>query len=37
MAAEAGSRIAAMEGSHALDQQRISGCLFAGAIFTNLT
>ena len=38
MAAEAGSRIAAMEvSSHALDQQRISGCRFAGAIFTNLT
>ena len=37
-AAEAGTRIAAMEvSSHALDQQRISGCLFAGAVFTNLT
>jgi len=38
LAAEAGARLAAMEvSSHALDQQRISGCRFAGAIFTNLT
>ena len=38
LAAESGARIAAMEvSSHALDQQRISGCRFAGAIFTNLT
>ncbi|MFM7652006.1 MAG: UDP-N-acetylmuramoyl-L-alanyl-D-glutamate--2,6-diaminopimelate ligase [Vulcanococcus sp.] len=37
-AAEAGARIGAMEvSSHALDQQRISGCRFAGAVFTNLT
>lgn len=37
-AAEAGAQMAAMEvSSHALDQQRISGCRFAGAIFTNLT
>ncbi|MFZ9850838.1 MAG: UDP-N-acetylmuramoyl-L-alanyl-D-glutamate--2,6-diaminopimelate ligase [Vulcanococcus sp.] len=38
LAAEAGARIGAMEvSSHALDQQRISGCRFAGAVFTNLT
>ena len=37
-AAEAGAGIGAMEvSSHALDQQRISGCRFAGAVFTNLT
>lgn len=37
-AAEAGARIAAMEvSSHALDQQRVAGCQFAGAVFTNLT
>ena len=37
-ASEAGARIGAMEvSSHALDQQRISGCRFAGAVFTNLT
>ena len=37
-AVEAGARIGAMEvSSHALDQQRISGCRFAGAVFTNLT
>ena len=37
-AAEAGARLGAMEvSSHALDQQRISGCHFAGAVFTNLT
>ena len=37
-AAEAGAGIAAMEvSSHALDQQRVAGCRFAGAIFTNLT
>jgi UDP-N-acetylmuramoyl-L-alanyl-D-glutamate--2,6-diaminopimelate ligase len=37
-AAEAGARLGAMEvSSHALDQQRISGCRFAGAVFTNLT
>ncbi|MFQ6537585.1 MULTISPECIES: UDP-N-acetylmuramoyl-L-alanyl-D-glutamate--2,6-diaminopimelate ligase [Aphanothece] len=37
-AADAGARIAAMEvSSHALDQQRVAGCRFAGAVFTNLT
>lgn len=37
-AASAGSAIAAMEvSSHALDQQRVAGCRFAGAVFTNLT
>ncbi len=37
-AAAAGARIAAMEvSSHALDQQRVAGCRFAGAVFTNLT
>jgi UDP-N-acetylmuramoyl-L-alanyl-D-glutamate--2,6-diaminopimelate ligase len=37
-AAAAGSAIAAMEvSSHALDQQRVAGCRFAGAVFTNLT
>ena len=37
-AVEAGARIAAMEvSSHALDQQRVAGCRFAGAVFTNLT
>jgi UDP-N-acetylmuramoyl-L-alanyl-D-glutamate--2,6-diaminopimelate ligase len=37
-AAEAGALIAAMEvSSHALDQQRVAGCRFAGAVFTNLT
>jgi UDP-N-acetylmuramoyl-L-alanyl-D-glutamate--2,6-diaminopimelate ligase len=37
-AAEAGAQIAAMEvSSHALDQQRVAGCCFAGAVFTNLT
>ncbi len=34
----AGAKVAAMEvSSHALDQQRVAGCIFAGAIFTNLT
>ena len=38
LAVEAGACIGAMEvSSHALDQQRISGCRFAGAVFTNLT
>jgi len=38
MAVEAGAQIAAMEvSSHALDQQRVAGCRFAGAVFTNLT
>ncbi len=37
-AVEAGARIGAMEvSSHALDQQRVAGCHFAGAVFTNLT
>jgi UDP-N-acetylmuramoyl-L-alanyl-D-glutamate--2,6-diaminopimelate ligase len=37
-AVEAGARIGAMEvSSHALDQQRVAGCSFAGAVFTNLT
>ncbi|MFO7629262.1 MAG: UDP-N-acetylmuramoyl-L-alanyl-D-glutamate--2,6-diaminopimelate ligase [Prochlorococcaceae cyanobacterium] len=37
-AAEAGCQLAAMEvSSHALDQQRVSGCRFAGAVFTNLS
>jgi len=37
-AVEAGASIAAMEvSSHALDQQRVAGCRFAGAVFTNLT
>jgi UDP-N-acetylmuramoyl-L-alanyl-D-glutamate--2,6-diaminopimelate ligase len=37
-AAEAGAQVGAMEvSSHALDQQRVSGCRFAGAVFTNLT
>ena len=37
-AVEAGSQVGAMEvSSHALDQQRVSGCRFAGAVFTNLT
>ena len=37
-AVAAGARIGAMEvSSHGLDQQRSAGCLFAGAVFTNLT
>ncbi|MFN9637040.1 MAG: UDP-N-acetylmuramoyl-L-alanyl-D-glutamate--2,6-diaminopimelate ligase [Synechococcaceae cyanobacterium] len=37
-AVEAGARVAAMEvSSHALDQGRVAGCRFAGAVFTNLT
>ena len=37
-AARAGSQLAAMEvSSHALVQQRVAGCRFAGAVFTNLT
>ena len=37
-AAESGAQVGAMEvSSHALDQQRVSGCRFAGAVFTNLT
>jgi UDP-N-acetylmuramoyl-L-alanyl-D-glutamate--2,6-diaminopimelate ligase len=37
-AVAAGVRLAAMEvSSHALDQQRVAGCRFAGAVFTNLT
>jgi len=34
----AGAAIGAMEvSSHALDQHRVAGCAFAGAVFTNLT
>ncbi|MEO1002731.1 MAG: UDP-N-acetylmuramoyl-L-alanyl-D-glutamate--2,6-diaminopimelate ligase [Cyanobacteria bacterium J06638_7] len=37
-AADSGARIAAMEvSSHALHQQRVAGCHFSGAVFTNLT
>ena len=37
-AVEAGAQIGAMEvSSHALDQQRVAGCNFSGAVFTNLT
>lgn len=37
-AVEAGAQLAAMEvSSHALDQLRVAGCHFAGAVFTNLT
>ena len=37
-AASAGCPMAAMEvSSHALDQQRVAGCRFSGAVFTNLT
>ena len=37
-AVEAGAQIASMEvSSHALDQQRVAGCRFSGAVFTNLT
>ena len=37
-AVEAGAQLGAMEvSSHALDQQRVAGCRFAGAVFTNLT
>ena len=37
-AADAGAHLAAMEvSSHALDQNRVAGCRFAGAVFTNLT
>jgi UDP-N-acetylmuramoyl-L-alanyl-D-glutamate--2,6-diaminopimelate ligase len=37
-AAAAGAQITAMEvSSHALDQQRVAGCRFAAAVFTNLT
>ncbi len=37
-AVAAGSTIGAMEvSSHALSQGRVAGCLFSGAIFTNLT
>ncbi len=37
-AAAAGARLGAMEvSSHALDQQRVAGCRFSGAVFTNLT
>ena len=37
-AVAAGARLGAMEvSSHALDQKRVAGCQFAGAVFTNLT
>ncbi|MEB3234456.1 MAG: UDP-N-acetylmuramoyl-L-alanyl-D-glutamate--2,6-diaminopimelate ligase [Cyanobacteriota bacterium] len=37
-ALEAGTQIGAMEvSSHALDQQRVAGTRFSGAVFTNLT
>jgi UDP-N-acetylmuramoyl-L-alanyl-D-glutamate--2,6-diaminopimelate ligase len=37
-AVEAGALVASMEvSSHALDQQRVAGCRFSGAVFTNLT
>ena len=37
-AVNAGSEIAAMEvSSHSLVQHRVAGCLFSGAVFTNLT
>ncbi|MFN9645633.1 MAG: UDP-N-acetylmuramoyl-L-alanyl-D-glutamate--2,6-diaminopimelate ligase [Cyanobacteriota bacterium] len=37
-AVEAGALVGAMEvSSHALDQQRVAGCCFSGAVFTNLT
>jgi UDP-N-acetylmuramoyl-L-alanyl-D-glutamate--2,6-diaminopimelate ligase len=37
-AVAAGARVGAMEvSSHALDQARVAGCRFAGAVFTNLT
>jgi len=37
-AVAAGASVGAMEvSSHALDQQRVAGCRFAGAVFTNLT
>jgi UDP-N-acetylmuramoyl-L-alanyl-D-glutamate--2,6-diaminopimelate ligase len=37
-AVEAGALVGAMEvSSHALDQERVAGCRFSGAVFTNLT
>ncbi|MFZ0407750.1 MAG: UDP-N-acetylmuramoyl-L-alanyl-D-glutamate--2,6-diaminopimelate ligase [Cyanobium sp.] len=37
-AVAAGARVGAMEvSSHALDQQRVAGCHYSGAVFTNLT
>ncbi|MCP9807891.1 UDP-N-acetylmuramoyl-L-alanyl-D-glutamate--2,6-diaminopimelate ligase [Cyanobium sp. HWJ4-Hawea] len=37
-AVEAGAMVGAMEvSSHALDQQRVAGCQFAGAVFSNLS
>src|SRR5205814_7166144 len=36
--ADAGAKVAAMEvSSHALAQERVAGCTFAAAAFTNLT
>lgn len=38
LAAESGAQLAAMEvSSHALEQERVAGCRFAAAVFTNLT
>ncbi len=38
LAVNAGAKIGVMEvSSHALDQKRVAGCLFSGAVFTNLT
>ncbi|MFM8526276.1 MAG: UDP-N-acetylmuramoyl-L-alanyl-D-glutamate--2,6-diaminopimelate ligase [Cyanobacteriota bacterium] len=38
LAAESGAQLAAMEvSSHALEQERVAGCRFATAVFTNLT
>ena len=37
-ALDGGTQLAAMEvSSHALDQHRVAGCRFSGAVFTNLT
>ena len=37
-AVESGAQLGAMEvSSHALAQQRVAGCRFSGAVFTNLT
>jgi UDP-N-acetylmuramoyl-L-alanyl-D-glutamate--2,6-diaminopimelate ligase len=38
LAAASGAQLAAMEvSSHALEQERVAGCRFAAAVFTNLT